>query len=144
MAIFTKETPPSRPAAPRGDAPAPSGSASVVSRALVIDGKVGGDDPLTIEGTVKGSIDLRNDLRIGAEARVEATVHARNVVVEGTVVGDLSAENRIELVASAVVEGNLQAPKIVVSEGARFRGSVDMGSKANEAAPRAAAKETKE
>jgi len=35
----------------------------------------------------------------------------------------------VELVASATVDGNIKAPKIVVAEGAKFRGSVDMGSK---------------
>ena len=42
--------------------------------------------------------------------------------------GDVSADEKVELVASATVDGNIKAPKIVVAEGARFRGSVDMGS----------------
>ena len=59
---------------------------------------------------------------------LEATVHARNVLVEGNLVGDVSADQKVELVAGADVDGNIRAPKIVVAEGARFRGSVDMGS----------------
>ena len=62
------------------------------------------------------------------KARVEATVHAKNVTVEGKLTGDVSADDRVELVASATVDGNIKAPKIVVAEGARFRGAVDMGS----------------
>lgn len=129
--MFTKEAPsPKAPAAPKPEAAA-DGSASVIGPNLMVDGTISGDQNLAIEGTVKGTIELRSDLRIGANARVEATVHAKNVVVEGTVIGDLSAENRVDLVASAVVEGNIRSPKIVVAEGAKFRGTVDMGSRPN-------------
>lgn len=88
-----------------------------------------GSEPVLLEGTVRGNINLGGDLRVGPKARVEATVHAKNVVIEGKLTGDVSADDRVELVASATVDGNLKAPKIVVAEGAKFRGSVDMGSK---------------
>ncbi len=88
-----------------------------------------GSEPILIEGTVRGKINLTADLRVGTKARVEATVHARNVTVEGKLTGDVSADDRVELVASASVDGNIKAPKIVVAEGAKFRGNVDMGSR---------------
>ncbi len=130
MSLFTKEkeaTPaPPRPQ-PRSDAsPVPGGT--FFGPDVVIDGTVSGREPVVIEGTVRGKIQLASDLRIGTAARVEATVHAASVMVEGRLTGDVSADNRVELVASAVVDGNLKAPKIIVAEGAKFRGSVDMGS----------------
>lgn len=94
---------------------------------ITIDGTVTGTEPMVVEGTIKGRIDLTGDLRVGVKGRVEAEVHARNVMVEGTVTGNISADDRLELVATSKVEGNLKAPKIVVAEGAQFRGSVDMG-----------------
>jgi len=93
-----------------------------------IEGTITGTEMVTIEGTVTGNIHLGGDLLIGTKARVEATVHARNVTIEGNLSGDVSADDRVELVASATVDGNIRAPKIVVAEGAKFRGSVDMGS----------------
>jgi cytoskeletal protein CcmA (bactofilin family) len=95
---------------------------------VVIDGTVSGSEPVVVEGTIKGRINVTSDLRIGTKARVEATVHAKNVTVEGKLTGDVSADERVELVAGATVDGNIKAPKIVVAEGARFRGAVDMGS----------------
>lgn len=95
---------------------------------VVIDGTISGNEPVVVEGTVRGKINLNSDLRIGTKAKVEATVHARNVTVEGRVTGDISADDRLELVTSAAVDGNIKAPKIIVAEGAKFRGSVDMGS----------------
>ena len=130
MALFTKETPAPRPQPRPADPsrPQPSFDGTFFGPNAVIEGTVTGTDAVYIEGTVKGRINLQSDLRIGTQARVDATVHAKNVLIEGKVNGDVSAEARVELVATAAVDGNLKAPKIIVAEGARFRGNVDMGS----------------
>src|ERR1700759_337496 len=130
MALFSsKETSPQKPVVPgRPNDPQPALSSAFIGPNLAFEGTLTGTEPLQIEGSIKGKIDLSADLRIGPKARVEATVHARNVTVEGKVRGDISAVDRVELVTSADVEGNIKAPKIVVAEGAKFRGSVDMGS----------------
>lgn len=126
MALFSKEAPPARPQG-RGDAPL-TPTVSFLGPNVVFEGTVSGSEPVAIEGTVKGKINLTGDLVIGPRARVEAAVHAKNVIVEGKLTGDISADDRVELVASAQVDGNIKAPKVVVAEGAKFRGSVDMGS----------------
>ncbi len=128
MALFSKEAAaPPRPQ-PRPDLPSAVQGGTFFGREVTIEGTVTGSEPIVIEGTVKGNIRLGADLRIGTQARVEASVHARNVIVEGKLVGDVSADDKVELVASCSVDGNIKAPKIVVAEGARFRGAVDMGS----------------
>ncbi len=95
---------------------------------VMIDGTITGSEPVAVEGSIRGKINLTGDLHIGTTARVEASVHAKNVTVEGKVTGDISADDRLELVSGAMVDGNIKAPKIIVAEGAKFRGSVDMGS----------------
>jgi cytoskeletal protein CcmA (bactofilin family) len=125
MALFSsKETPPQTRAAEHQ----PAHEGTYLGPNVVIEGTVSGSEPVLIEGTVRGQINLTGELRIGTKARIEASVHAKNVLVEGTITGDLSADSKVELVASATVDGNIKAPKVVVAEGARFRGSVDMGS----------------
>ena len=129
MALFSSKDPaptPARPPTRPGD-PQPSFAGTYFGPNVVIDGTVSGSEAVVVEGTIKGRINVTNDLRIGTKARVEATVHAKNVTVEGKLTGDVSADERVELVASATVDGNIKAPKIVVAEGAKFRGSVDMG-----------------
>lgn len=126
MALFSKETPPSRPQARPDHTPQPT--FTFIGPNVAVEGKITGSEPVVIEGSVRGEINLSADLRVGSKARVEATVHARNVVVEGKLTGDVSADERVELITSATVDGNIKAPKIVVAEGAKFRGAVDMGS----------------
>ena len=128
MALFAKESASAPKPQSRSNEPQASFQGTFLGPNVVIDGTVGGSEPVMIEGTVKGKIALTADLRIGTKARVEATVHARNVTIEGKLTGDVSADDRVELIATATVDGNIKAPRIVVAEGARFRGSVDMGS----------------
>lgn len=126
MALFSKEPTPAQ-AVPRMNAPQTLGGSTFVGTNITIDGTVTGSEPMVVEGLVRGKVNISSDLRLGTRARVEAEVHARNVTVEGKVTGNISADERLELISTAVVEGNLKAPKIVVAEGAKFRGSVDMG-----------------
>ncbi|HEU4520799.1 MAG TPA: polymer-forming cytoskeletal protein [Thermoanaerobaculia bacterium] len=129
MALFSKDQPPPKPPVIVAKTEGQAGpSVTYFGPNVIIDGDVSGAEPVLIEGTVRGKINLQSELRIGTKARVEATVHARNVTVEGKVTGDISADDRLELVMTATVDGNIKAPKIIVAEGAKFRGSVDMGS----------------
>lgn len=141
MALFSKDVAPARPPQ-RPDSPPPPGG-TFIGPNVTVDGTVTGSEPVVIEGTVRGKVNLTADLRVGVKARVEATVHARNVMVEGKLTGDISADDRVELVASATVDGNIKAPKIIVAEGAKFRGSVDMGSKMPRESESTAAGKTK-
>ncbi|MGZ5493679.1 MAG: bactofilin family protein [Thermoanaerobaculia bacterium] len=130
MALFSKDqTPPPRPQPPVATPTAPGAPlVTFFGPNVVVDGTITGTEPVVVEGTVRGKINLNSDLRIGTKARVEATVHAKNVTIEGKLTGDVSADDRVELIMTATVDGNIKAPKIIVAEGAKFRGSVDMGS----------------
>jgi len=129
MALFAKDSPPPQPRPmPRPGEPQPVFEGTFFGPNVVVEGNVTGSEPVLIEGTVKGTIRLTGDLRVGTKARIEAKVHAKNVTVEGKLTGDVTADDRVELVAGCTVDGNIKAPKIIVAEGARFRGSVDMGS----------------
>lgn len=127
MALFSKDVPQPRPTSSSTAPVTPGGT--FIGANITIDGTVTGSEPMVIEGTVRGKVNLSADLRVGTKARVEASIHARNVIVEGKLTGDISADDRVELISSATVDGNIKAPKIIVAEGAKFRGSVDMGSK---------------
>jgi cytoskeletal protein CcmA (bactofilin family) len=128
MALFSKDAAPAMTRPEPRNAPPVQAGTSYIGANLVVEGTITGSEPVIVEGTVRGKVNLTADLRVGTKARVEADVHARNITVEGKLTGDISADERVELVASAAVDGNIKAPKIVVAEGAKFRGSVDMGS----------------
>lgn len=120
-----EDAPPRRSAAP-GAAGSPADPATI-GRSITIRGEVSGDEDLLIQGTLDGSVELRqHSVTVGPEGRVTARITARIVTVEGEVEGDLVAQEQIILRASARVNGDMTAPRVVLEDGATFRGMVDM------------------
>lgn len=116
--------PPAQP--PVQDRPRTGGPVSI-GASVVIKGEVSAAEDLTISGRVEGKVEVRDHIvRVGREAKVQASIQARVVAVEGTVKGNITATERIELLAAGKVEGDLVAPKIAMADGAEFRGRIDM------------------
>lgn len=98
-----------------------------IGKSVIIKGELTGSEDLTIEGQVEGKIELKqNVLTIGPNARIKAQVFAKTVVVQGEVHGNVTASERVEIRDSGSVDGDLSAPRVAISDGAHFRGSIDM------------------
>lgn len=102
-------------------------SAAVIGQTITIKGSVTGDENLTIEGTVEGSIDLPNhDLTIGQSGQVTADLNANTIKVDGQVGGDINGAEKVVITKSGKVKGNIVAPRVTLEDGAKFKGSIDM------------------
>jgi len=90
---------------------------------------------------VRGTVELRqNILTIAPNGKIMAKILAKAVVVLGHVHGNITAIEKIDIKDSGSVDGDLVAPRVAISEGAHFRGSIDMqraGEKAEGKAPEA-------
>jgi cytoskeletal protein CcmA (bactofilin family) len=115
--------------------------AAAIGKSVQIRGEVKGSEDLLIEGLVEGTVTLTDSrLTIGANARVEANVSARDVVVLGTMHGDISANGRVELRSGCNVTGDVRSVRLSIEENAVFSGKVDLvQASAVTAAERAAA-----
>ena len=111
---------------PSAHAPVSSGPACVIGSKTRINGEISGDENVTVEGSVEGSIKITRDLHIGTGGSVKATVSAQSVVVAGELLGDCHASQRVQIEASGRMTGNIRAPRVVIVEGATFRGNSDM------------------
>ncbi len=103
-----------------------------------LTGELSGEEDVTFDGRLDGRVTLSGAFRVGPQGEVRGEVAARVVVVGGHVVGNVSSAERVELLPSGVLEGDIRAPKIVIAEGAQFRGRIDMGGRAEGAAPQPA------
>lgn len=99
---------------------------TVIGSSIVIDGEISGDEPLTIQGTVKGKIAVAQNLLVEPGAAVEANIEVQALTVAGKLTGNVVARERVELRADAKVVGDVKAPRIVIADGASFKGNVDM------------------
>ena len=98
-----------------------------IGKSVIIKGELSGSEDLTIEGKVDGEIELRDHvLTIGPNGKIKAQVFAKSVIVMGAVTGNITATEKINIRENGSVEGDINAPTIAISEGAQFRGSIDM------------------
>ena len=115
-----------------------------IGKSVIIKGELTGSEDLIIEGQVEGTIQLKEHvLTIGPHARIRAQVFAKSVIVLGQVTGNITASEKVDIRDNGSVDGDLTAPRVAISEGANFRGSIDMQRKpAPPAAPAAPAPAT--
>lgn len=123
--------PPARPQAQAPPPPAPVPERlrkeNYLGDTFVIRGEFSGSQDVTIDSRVEGMIDLHNQvLRVGSKARIQADIHAANVIVAGSVIGEVVARDRVEITPAGSVVGNIRSSRISIADGARLKGSVEM------------------
>ncbi len=100
---------------------------ATIGKSVQIRGEVKGSEDLLVDGLVEGTITLSDSrLTIGANARVQANVAARDVVILGTLNGNINAAGRVELRAGCKVTGDLRGARLSIEENAVFSGKVDL------------------
>ena len=129
--MWKKEEPAAPQVTDRTGSARPAGSGAnqnaVVGKSIVVKGELHGSEDLTIEGQVEGKITLKEHvLTIGAHGRIQAQVFAKSVVVLGEVIGNIEATEKVSVIAEGSVDGDIKAPRVAISEGTKFRGSIDM------------------
>jgi len=98
-----------------------------IGKSVVVKGELSGSEDLTIDGVVEGTIELKqNVLTIGPSGRIKAQIIAKSVVVQGEVHGNITATERVDVRETGSIDGDVVAPRVAISDGAHFRGSIDM------------------
>ena len=98
-----------------------------IGKSVFVKGELSGSEDLYVDGQVEGSIALKaNNLTVGPNGQVNATVEAKGVVVQGKLEGNISASDRVELRKSAYVTGDISTQRISIEEGAYLKGKVEI------------------
>ncbi len=114
-----------------------SGKKTVKSRQLAsigpsihFKGELTGEEGLMIDGSIEGTIDLKNnELIVGPNGNICADVFAKTIKVDGHLKGELHGAEKVHISKNGEVMGNIYSPRVVIEDGARFMGSIDMTKK---------------
>jgi cytoskeletal protein CcmA (bactofilin family) len=122
------------PAAPHKETPKPSdphrADVGHIGKSVQIKGELTGSEDLYLDGSIEGTIDLRDhSLIIGPNGKIKAAITARDLVVHGKVEGNVTATGRVELRRSCTLIGDVSTQRIVIEDGAFFKGAIDIKEK---------------
>jgi cytoskeletal protein CcmA (bactofilin family) len=99
---------------------------SVVGAGLIIEGEFTSDEPVVVEGTLRGTLTTRDSLTVSGDGVVEADVRAHSASVAGQLTGNVTADERVDIQAGGRLIGDVKAARLTIADGAIFRGNVDM------------------
>ena len=97
-----------------------------ITKGIVIDGEIQAQEPVTIEGSVKGQIVTSALVTVATGAVVEANVNTTQIQIHGAFTGNIAAKERVEISPSGKMTGDVRAPRILIADGAAFKGHIDM------------------
>lgn len=101
-----------------------------IGKSVQIKGELTGSEDLYLDGSIEGTIDLRDhSLIIGPNGKIKASITARDLVVHGKIEGNVTATGRVELRKSCTLIGDVSTQRIVIEDGAFFKGAIDIKGK---------------
>ena len=101
-------------------------SDSKIGKTVSINGEVTSEEEVYIEGKVEGNINVKNRVVIGKSGVVNAEIKADEIIIEGTVNGNVHGGSKVLIVPEGILNGNIVAPRVKLSDGAIFKGNIDM------------------
>ena len=104
-------------------------SQSFFGKTMRIEGEITSDEDLTIEGNVKGKLEISKTLIIGKEGHVEGKISASVVRISGEAEGELKASQKLEISSAGKYNGNIKSETIKVAEGAQIKGTINLEEK---------------
>ena len=97
---------------------------TTIGNSLILDGELQGTTGLSIQGIVKGKIEIDNTITVEKGAVIKADIKAKDVQFSGEVKGDISASGNVHYMEDCTVVGNTTTARILIADGASIKGSV--------------------
>ena len=97
---------------------------TTIGNSLILDGELQGTTGLSIQGIVKGKIEIDNTITVEKGAVIKADIKATDVQILGEVKGNISASGNVHYMKGCTVVGNTTTARILIADGASIKGSV--------------------
>ena len=102
----------------------PADATTILGAGMTLKGELRGAGTLVMLGQFEGDIVVDGTLHVGPDARIDANISARAVVVAGVVRGNLSAGTRVEVLASGSLTGTVKSGSFAAADGATVKSEV--------------------
>jgi len=99
---------------------------TIIGSNITIEGDISGNDPLIIEGVVRGTVSVKSAVTVTQDGHVEASVDSHSIEIAGSVEGNVSATDKVDIKAGGRLVGDVKAPRVLIADGAAFKGNINM------------------
>jgi cytoskeletal protein CcmA (bactofilin family) len=99
---------------------------SALGSGTVIEGMFSFENPVKIDGIMRGEIKSSSALIVGPKAQVSARIQVGSLIVLGAVEGEIEAEDLIEIRKTGSLEGDVVTRRLALEEGGVFNGACTM------------------
>ena len=99
---------------------------TLIGEELTVEGEISGEEEISIQGTVRGTLSTSDAVQIHPGAVVQADITAASLVIGGQVTGNVNSSDRVDLQADGRLVGDVRAARLTIADGASFKGNVDM------------------
>lgn len=102
-------------------------SMNQLGQGTTINGFMDSESDIRVDGKIKGNVNTKSKLVLGATGVIEGDVICQNGYIEGRINGKVEATELLILAKTALITGDIIIKKLVVEEGAKFNGKCTMG-----------------
>jgi len=101
-----------------------SDAETIIGASIKVKGNFQGQGNIIIEGALEGSLKTDSNVFIGEQARVVASLEAKDAIVNGEVRGNIKARGYLAVGGTAKIFGDVQYGEISVEKGATINGQL--------------------
>ena len=97
---------------------------TTIGKSLILDGELRGTDGLSVQGIIKGKIEIANAITVEKGAAIKADIKEKDLQISGQVIGNISTSGNVHYMEDCTVIGNSSTARILIADGASIKGSV--------------------
>lgn len=99
---------------------------TVIAKGVAMIGDFEGIDPIEINGTIKGTLDVRNSVVIAENGKLMGNGSIQDLTVSGSVDGDFICKDIALFKAGGEMTGHLTTSRLQTEDGSHFKGSLTL------------------
>lgn len=101
-------------------------SINLIGQDTEIIGEINSSGDIRIDGSLKGTLNTKGKVVIGASGKVEGEIHCKNSEVSGLINGKIFVSQVLNLKSSSKILGDIETCKLAIEPGAIFTGTCKM------------------
>jgi cytoskeletal protein CcmA (bactofilin family) len=102
-------------------------SVNLIGNGTSLVGEIKSNGDFRIDGNLKGNIEVKGKLVVGATGKIEGEIICQNADISGEIKGKINVGELLTLKSSARLAGDIVTGKIAIEPEAQFTGTCSMG-----------------